>query len=118
MRSSAVGLVAGALIFRESLLAALGKSSDLTYRLDIWQTVGDLAVQRPVAGWGWVGYWVPWVEPFDDLIVIRGVTYLQAHNAWLDVFFQLGVIGLIVFGALVLGTLVRSWSWLVDRPIG
>lgn len=106
----AAGVLVAASVARDALLELLGKSPDLTNRLDIWQTVGDLAAQRPVAGWGWVGYWNPWVAPFDDLIVIRGVTYLQAHNAWLDVFLQLGVIGVVIFGILVLGTLVRSWG--------
>ncbi len=71
-------------------------------------------VQRPVAGWGWVSWWVPWVEPFDDLAVFRGVTYLQAHNAWVDVFLQLGILGLIVMLALVLSTLMRSWLVATD----
>jgi O-antigen ligase len=106
----AIGMGVVAFIARGPLLGLLGKSSDLTNRLDIWQRVGDLALQRPVAGWGWVSYWVPWVEPFDDLVVIKGVTYLQAHNAWLDVFLQLGAIGVLLFGLLVLGALVRSWG--------
>jgi O-antigen ligase len=106
----AVGGIITVVVARDALLGLLGKSSDLTNRLDIWQTVGELALQRPVAGWGWVGYWNPWVAPFDDLIVIKGVTYLQAHNAWLDVFLQLGVIGLILFALLVLGALIRSWG--------
>ncbi len=99
-----------AFVARGPLLALLGRSSDLTNRLDIWQTVGELALERPVAGWGWITYWAPWVEPYQDLVVIRGVTYLQAHNAWLDVFLQLGAIGAILFGILVLGALVRSWG--------
>jgi O-antigen ligase len=106
----AIALIAAGFLARGPLLGLLGKSSDLTNRLDIWQTVGELALQRPVAGWGWVSYWVPWVEPFDDLIVIKGVTYLQAHNAWLDVFLQLGVLGIVLFALLVLGALVRSWG--------
>lgn len=106
----AAGGVIAVVVARDALLGLLGKSSDLTNRLDIWQTVSELALQRPVAGWGWVGYWNPWVAPFDDLIVIKGVTYLQAHNAWLDVFLQLGVIGLVLFALLVLGALLRSWG--------
>lgn len=109
------GLVASAIVFSAPLLKLLGKSSDLTYRFDIWRTVWDLAVERPAAGWGWVSYWVPWVEPFDGLVVIRGVTYLQAHNAWLDVFLQLGTIGLVVFGVLVATALVRSWLLAIDN---
>ena len=108
--------VAGAVLFRGPLLALLGKSSDLTNRLDIWAAVADLAGQRPVAGWGWVSYWAPWVEPFDDLVVIKGVTYLQAHNAWLDVFLQLGILGLVAVGALVLTTIVRTWAYALDGP--
>ncbi|MFN4000509.1 O-antigen ligase family protein [Microcella sp.] len=109
-------VVAGAIAGRETLLALLGRSDDLTGRLDIWAAVIDLAQQRPVLGWGWVSYWAPWVEPFDDLAVIRGVTYLQAHNAWLDVWLQLGVVGVVVFGILVVTTGVRTLAWSVDSP--
>lgn len=111
--------VAGAavvVVFRNGLLALLGKSPDLTNRLDIWDTVLGLAAQRPVAGWGWTGYWWPYAEPYQGLIVIKGVPYYQAHNAWLDVYLQLGIIGLVVFGALVISTLGRSWARALDLP--
>lgn len=105
-----------AVVFRGPLLLLLGKSEDLTNRFDIWAIVANLAAERPIAGWGWVSYWAPWVEPFDDLVVIRGVTYLQAHNAWLDVFLQLGTLGLIVVGLFVVTTVVRTWSFALDGP--
>ncbi|MBN9139621.1 MAG: O-antigen ligase family protein [Micrococcales bacterium] len=105
-----IAAVVAAIVARGPLLALLGKSPDLTNRLEIWEKVGALAAERPVAGWGWVSYWVPWVHPFDDLVVIKGVTYLQAHNAWLDVFLQLGAIGVAIFALFVLGALVRSWG--------
>jgi exopolysaccharide production protein ExoQ len=121
--STAIGLVIGsgtvaalAIVFRAPLLALAGRSSDLTNRLDIWAAVTDLAGQRPVAGWGWISYWAPWVAPFDDLAVIKGVTYLQAHNAWLDVLLQLGILGLVVVGLFVLTTLLRSWVYAMDGP--
>jgi len=102
--------------FSSTLLAALGKSEDLTGRFDIWGRVIGLAGERPVVGWGWVSYWAPWVEPFHGLAVRKGVEYLQAHNAWLDVWLQLGILGVIVFAALCLSTLWRSWFLAVDRP--
>ncbi|TFD39204.1 O-antigen ligase domain-containing protein [Cryobacterium sp. TMT1-19] len=107
-----VGLVA----LTPQLLALLGKSADLTGRLDIWRSVAGLAAERPVFGWGWVSYWAPWVEPFEGLAVRRGVVYLQAHNAWLDVWLQLGVLGLVIFAAAVFSTLWRCWFLAVDRP--
>ncbi|QTX05264.1 O-antigen ligase family protein [Agromyces archimandritae] len=99
------------------LLAFFGKSEDLTGRLDIWAGVWGLIGERPWFGWGWVGYWPPWVEMFGSLAERKGVVYLQAHNAWLDVWMQLGILGLIAFFSLVLGTLWRSWFLAVDRPV-
>ncbi|MFB6609573.1 O-antigen ligase family protein [Agromyces sp. NPDC056379] len=101
----------------DRLLDLFGKSEDLTGRFDIWNSVIGLATERPWFGWGWVGYWVPWVEPFQGLAVRKGVTYLQAHNAWLDVWMQLGVIGVIAFASIVIGALWRSWFLAVDRPM-
>lgn len=100
---------------RGPLLALLGKSGDLTGRTDIWSAVYDLGVQHPVVGWGWVSYWFPFVEPFTDLAERNGVVYLQAHDAYLDVWFQLGWIGLALFGLTIVGVVLRSWWWAVDR---
>ena len=113
----AAGAVAVAV--REPLLSLVGRSPDLTNRLTIWETVSQLAGERPVAGWGWVGYWNPFVDPFDDLLVFDGVTYLQAHSAWLDVYFQLGALGLIALAVLVIGTAVRLWLGAIEagRPV-
>lgn len=104
------------LVFWNALLGLFGKSDDLTGRLDIWNAVIGLAGQRPWFGWGWVGYWPPWAEPFDGLAVRNGVEYLQAHNAWLDVWLQLGIVGVLAFASIVIGALWRSWFLAVDRP--
>jgi exopolysaccharide production protein ExoQ len=112
--AAVVALVVGGVIavtqLSSSILGLLGKSDDLTGRLDIWNAVITLAQQRPAFGWGWVSYWVPWVAPFDTLAFVAGVRQLHAHNAWLDVFLQLGIVGLVVFGLLVLSTGIRSWQ--------
>jgi len=114
----ALAAVAGSVLaFRPVLLDLLGKSDDLTGRLDIWDAVIGLATQRPVFGWGWVSFWAPWVEPFDNLVTRNGVIQLHAHNAWLDVWLQLGVVGLLVFGSLVVTTAIRSWLLATDRVV-
>jgi exopolysaccharide production protein ExoQ len=110
----AVAGVAVVLLGRAEILKLLNKSSDLTYRGVIWSTVTKLAEQRPVGGWGWISYWTPWTEPYAGLIEHGGVNYLQAHDAWLDVFLQLGIVGLVVFGVFVLVALVRAWLAAVD----
>lgn len=108
--------VVGTVVGWSSLLGLLGKSDDATGRLDIWRSVWGLASERPVLGWGWVSYWAPWAAPFDTLAERKGVLYLQAHDAWLDVWFQLGLVGLVLFVALAASALWRSWFRAVDRP--
>lgn len=112
-------IVAGgalAIVFQGALLGILGKSADFTGRIGIWEKVIDLASQRPVFGWGWVSYWMPWAAPFENLAFRNGVRQLQAHNAWLDVWLQLGILGLIVLAALVASTAMRAWTFAIDRP--
>jgi len=41
---------------------------------------------------------------------------MQAHNMWIDVFFQLGVIGLVLIALTLLAFVWRSWFFAVDRP--
>lgn len=108
---AALVLAAAALVslFSRQLLALLGKSDTLTGRLGIWDAVIGLAQQRPVVGWGWISYWAPWVAPFKNLVKRAGVQQLHAHNAWLDVWLQLGILGVVVFAALVLLTGYRAW---------
>ncbi len=106
-----------AVVERNPILHLLGKSSDFTGRSDIWAKVIALAEQHSAVGWGWISYWAPWVAPFNHLIVKGGVQVLHAHDAWLDVWLQLGIVGLVVFGAFVLSTLVRSWLFSVDEVI-
>ena len=114
----ALAIAAVAIFARGPILELLGKSPELTNRTVIWAKVIELANERPAAGWGWVSYWAPWVEPFKHLVVIKGVTYYQAHDAWIDIYLQLGIIGLVVFGLLVLTTLVRSWILALDAGRG
>jgi exopolysaccharide production protein ExoQ len=106
-----------AVLKRTALLHALGKSANFTGRSEIWAKVIGLAHEHSAIGWGWISYWVPWVAPFNHLIVKGGVQVLHAHDAWLDVWLQLGIVGLVIFAALALSTLVRSWLFAVDRVV-
>ncbi|MCU1544083.1 MAG: O-antigen ligase protein [Microbacteriaceae bacterium] len=113
----AAALSIAAVVLRDPLLALLGKQPDLTGRSNIWAFVTDLAQQRPVLGWGWVSYWAPWAAPLNTLPYEGGVQQFQAHNAWLDIWLQLGFVGLAVFGFLVVSTVVRAWLFAADRRI-
>lgn len=108
--------IAGVVFARDMLFGLLGKSGDLTGRAETWQKVWELVEQRPWFGWGWVSYWPTWVEPFKGLDTKAGIAVMSAHNAWLDVWLQLGVIGVLVFAPIVMLTLQRVWFRAVDQP--
>ena len=103
--------IAGFLVltFRRPVFEFLGKSPDMTHRTDIWRSVFDLVTQRPLEGWGFTGVWVPGVEPYDGLIVINGIEYFQAHNSYLDMWLQLGAVGLILFLIVLTRTFIKTW---------
>ena len=97
------------LVFRRSVFELLGKSPDMTHRSDIWRKVFSLISQRPLEGWGFTGVWAPGTKPLDKLVVINGETYYQAHNAYLDMWLQLGAVGLILFLILLVRTFIKTW---------
>ena len=97
------------LIFRRAVFEVLGKSPDMTHRSDIWRKVLSLISQRPLEGWGFTGVWAPGTRPLDKLVVINGETYYQAHNAYLDMWLQLGAVGLILLVILLVRTFIKTW---------
>ncbi|MBS1698009.1 MAG: O-antigen ligase family protein [Actinobacteria bacterium] len=113
-----VAVVGGAGIWfaRDALFGLLGKSSDLTGRVEIWRKVWERAVQHPVFGNGFSSPWVPWDPAFHDWIIDHRITVFMAHNMWLDAFLQLGVIGVVLIAIVFLAFAWRAWFFAVDRP--
>lgn len=103
----AIGVVAA--IFHKELFDLLGRSPDASGRFDIWQKVFTLINEKPIEGWGWIGYWIPGVEPWEGLITINSVPMYQAHNALIDIWVQLGIVGLFAMIWLLLQSFVRLW---------
>jgi len=98
----------GAAFYRE-LFDLLGKSPDASGRFYIWEKVLPLIEDKPILGWGWTGYWIPGIEPWEDLVVINSVPMYQSHNAYLDVWLQLGLVGLALFCWVIVQGFVRAW---------
>jgi O-antigen ligase len=105
-----VSIAVMGLIYRVELFDLLGRSPDASGRFYIWGEVLNLIWEKPLEGWGWISYWVPGVEPFEGLIVINKVPMYQAHNAYLDVWLQLGIIGLVLLIWLMISGFNRLWA--------
>lgn len=110
-----VGVGGTAWIFRDQIFELLGRSSDATGRLDTWIKVWGLIEQRPLQGWGWISHWVPGVAPYEGLVVIHNTPHYHAHNAFLDVWLQLGLVGFLLFVYLLFVTFRSNFRLALHR---
>ncbi|MGW8484245.1 O-antigen ligase family protein [Microbacterium sp. NPDC055903] len=109
--------VLAGLLLAPAIFTALGRSADLTGRADkIWTAVLDRAADSPVFGLGFSSPWLPFDPAFAGWIEDHGITVFHAHNMWIDVLFQLGVVGVVLMAITYLSLLWRSWFFAVDRP--
>jgi O-antigen ligase len=93
---------------RSSIVSALNATGDLRERLSIWHQIWALIALHPLEGWGWIGHWRQELPPFTGFIAVADQP-ASALNAYLDVWFQLGMIGFVIFVGLLGLTFARSW---------
>ena len=106
---AALGVIGFSITNWPTVATALGKSPDMTNRFGIWEAVIGRIAEQPVIGYGFAGWWPTW-DGWFAIHSIRDVRVQQAHNAWLDITMQTGVVGLGLFAALVVST-----GWLLWR---
>jgi len=99
-----IGAIAWAV--RTPIIAGLSASIELNLRLAIWRPIRLLIPVHELEGWGWAGHWWEGIPPFT---YIRDGLQPSALNAYLDVWFQLGLIGLVAFVFMVGLAFIRSW---------
>ncbi len=84
----------------ELVLGLIGKDMTLTGRTDFWPQVVEAILKRPIAGYGYNGFWQPWRgtdDPATAIINPSGFIPQHSHNGFLDLGLGLGVVGLTLF---------------------
>jgi hypothetical protein len=114
----AAGVVAVSIVvvMRGSILGALARSDQVANRSSLWRLVQDLTASNSLEGFGWIGHWRTELSPFFFFWQVRGSDYASAFNAFLDIWFQVGLVGLVIFCGLIGLALVRSWHLAVRQP--
>ena len=109
-------IIAGVLIWavRGRVLSFLNAGSELETRLRLWQEMERYLATNPLQGWGWVGAW-PTSPPFLWLNLATGKVNGTGLSAYVDVYFQLGLVGFVAFLALLGLALVRAWLLASDK---
>ncbi|MDJ0377177.1 O-antigen ligase family protein [Cryobacterium sp. PH31-L1] len=107
--SAALVAAGAAWLGRTAIISALNAGSEFEARYSLWTEMWRLVELHPLEGWGWAGFWPQDVTPYGWLEFTTGRVHVTGLNAYLDVYFQVGLIGFLAFLALVLLAFVRSW---------
>lgn len=111
--TAAATLVTG-WILRVRIIELLDARAEFDVRLDVWRELSRYLSLNPLQGWGWVGKW-PDAPPYTWIEAGTGRAHESALNAYLDAYFQVGVIGAVLFAALIGVALVRAWLLASNR---
>jgi hypothetical protein len=102
-------LAALAWVFRAPIIALFNATGELEFRLVLWQRVLTFVPVHWLEGWGWIGIWNPATPPYFGLTPTDDRPHDSALNAVVDLWLQVGAVGVFVFLALVGLAFVRSW---------
>gem|GEM_PF-4673847 len=93
----------------QEIMFAIGKDPTLTGRTKFWPIIIDFIKDRPLTGYGHAIFWlndgINYMSPYWDYL-----NYIptHAHNGFLDVALDTGILGLFIFLLLFVGYLVKS----------
>ena len=93
------------------LLSGLGKDPTLTGRTPMWGFVISKLMERPLFGYGREGFWAPnsqFAIAAGETVTTGGWIVPNAHNGFLDIALDVGLIGLLLFLITFIITFARS----------
>ncbi|GGF00914.1 O-antigen ligase family protein [Mycetocola zhadangensis] len=99
---------------RSRVLALLNAGSEFEYRYLLWSQAWKLVPVHDLEGWGWTGFWQD-VAPYSYINNALVREHDTSLNAFLDVYLQVGLVGLCAFLALIVLAFVRSWLLASNR---
>ena len=107
------GALAGLFVLEErfaDVLMLLGKDSTLTGRTTIWNGAVEAITKHPFLGYGFSAFWLGLKGESANVILASKWMVPTAHDGFLDLWLQLGGVGLVLF-ALSLFQGCRAAVW-------
>jgi exopolysaccharide production protein ExoQ len=103
-------LVSSMVLFADAgstALSAIDRDPTLTGRSDIWSAALAFA-GNPLVGCGFESFWLG--QRYEGVTAMIGAPFNQSHNGYLEVYLNLGWIGVAVF-AVIMASAYRRVSW-------
>ena len=88
----------------DEILQGLGKNATLTGRIPLWTLLLTLSSNKAWLGYGFAGFWS------TNLLKVRSIVGWapgKAHNGFIDILLEVGLLGLGIF---VLNSVIASWG--------
>lgn len=110
-----VALVVGSVAVRTAsdpagVLAALGRDSSLTGRTQLWGLVWQMIRARFWLGYGYGGFWLGFEGPSGPVWLATGWEPPSAHDGFLDLMLDLGVVGLLILVPVLIAALRQGYA--------
>lgn len=81
---------------------AVGRDSTLTGRTEIWRAMFEVAARNPIQGTGYGAFYLR--DLTYDWSEISGGVVSEGHNGYLDVYLELGLVGITLHAIFILAT--------------
>jgi exopolysaccharide production protein ExoQ len=103
-----------AYLIRTRIIDLLNAGSEFEVRYRLWLRVWDWIQVNPLEGWGWIGRWHA-EPPYTYITLVVGREHGSGLNAFLDVYLQVGLVGVFSFVLLCGFAFLRSWLLASNR---
>jgi exopolysaccharide production protein ExoQ len=102
-----------------AVLAYFGKSPDLTGRVDLWYIADNIISRNFWLGSGQFSFWVqgdPLPEAIWSQMGINSRSGFNFHNSFREVLVHLGILGLLVYGFVIVFLLTKQLGMALFQP--
>jgi O-antigen ligase len=105
------------IMFAPELSTFMGKDATMTGRTGIWQAIVPFLWKQPLLGFGYGAFWLGLTRASGSLILSSGfVTLANAENAVLQIWLELGLIGVLFLFVSLSISCKNAIICLRDRP--
>jgi O-antigen ligase len=82
-------------------------TSNLSNRAPLWGELWESVETRPIAGFGWAGFWTP--ARVQRVSADQGWMVPNAHNTYLEQVLSVGLVGSFLYTLMLVGGAVIAW---------
>lgn len=96
----------------EPLMASLDKDPTMTGRTELWRLIWLEISEKIWLGYGYSSFWLGWQGPSADIWQQTGWHPVQAHNGFLNLWLQLGAVGMFLLIVLIVRYIYQAVTML------